>query len=420
MSLINAKENLVNYLYEPIAAAIQQWQPCPRSDIYGIWIDLSLPNENSCTPVISSISYLSITHLTNALRKSYGSAFAPGCATDAIYLNLCEETGDWYGDSEHLGDPEGRALRNEYFASIGVPSVEDSRVGCLEAFLTVCGEVIRQFHQEGIIESVCGKSVPIGITCSNDIDQEIALAPTRDANPSGLSREMEEWMMQITYAQKEAREVFFAEMAARPLEEQAEFWIDALIAEKRKLHGKQDSSLATRLAELQILGMRDIEPQFRTALGPVAVPRLIEELKQYANVHCFKPKEPGYTEKWVASGIANALIQVGSVKENQVIITQSTISQLHQLLTHLFHEGESLETVDIVASLVAGILNTFRPEQYPIPISGPGGAQANRLLNWRDFGLERSNPNTPEYHPDRSVMDEAYERFQHSLKENKQ
>jgi len=199
-----AFDRLVEYLCAPVAEVIRGWG-VGRTDIYGIWLSISLAEDDRSRPQLSSVAALTEGYTTDALVRSYGSRYSDGCSTPEtrIDLRLCEETGEWYSDPSVPGDPEGRALRNAFFAERGLlPPDRDlsapNKERHLIAFLDACGAVIRRLHEEGVITAVCGRPVPIGIVFDNDIDKRIALAVVRDANPAGLARGMEEAIMNMS------------------------------------------------------------------------------------------------------------------------------------------------------------------------------------------------------------------------------
>lgn len=450
------KTAFIDYLYENVARAIQTWDEATALDAYAVWLRLALVDEDVRDVVVQDVGYATNTESERELAEAYGSKWSPGCIAHESELWLCGP-----GYSRRPGDTHGRQLRAAYLrASVRrfdlsnqeydlmlrhstlqqrlnadpsaltpeeVASLEEIALRCalteaerarlardanslytlydqtvLGAFLDACGEVIQRLHALGILERKCGRPLPIGITFSNDIDERIALDVVWASNPPGLAREMEEEMMGRTYAQIAAEETLHRDLAARPAEEQAEFWTQMLLAEQEALYLNQTSPALDRIRELGLshygaLWVRAGErPEVMSGVVTRLVP-LIQERASPARLTASPDPEVRGDANEVAAALLQAITFMGQTRANREAVRDEDVERLHALLVRLFRESESLPRVGLTTFLVARTLHALRPERFPHEKFGAGGATANRLLNYLDFGLVKSDPSTPDY-----------------------
>jgi hypothetical protein len=476
----------IDYLYHPVAQAIEAWDDETARDIYVVWLMLSLTNDDSRFVEISSVGYNTNTHTTAELAKSYGSKWSPGCWAGGTDLNLCHPSDAEYVaiyGIEDKDDPHGRALRDAYldaamtrfdrsdeqhdavfehsnlqyrlnnnpaeFSHEEQARLEElnQRFGVSEAeremlqednrfilglysdevfnpFIAACGAVIQRLHSEGVLQRKCGQAVPVGITFSNDVDARVALQATRNANPPGLSRGVEEWMMGRTYEQLDGEQELLREVTAKTPHEQAYFWAQALLEDAESLYLDKTTPLVERLHSIGWWGMRmeplaNSSPEVAAQLVSLLVP-LIEER---ASAHPRAPYVPNAEgprgdANEVATSLLSAVQRVGTVPRHREVVREEDVERLHQLLARLFRESESLERVGLTTALVARALHALRPHRFPVDKFGGGGETANRLLNYRDFGLVKSDPNTPDYDEAADEARRAIRRLQRAAQQD--
>lgn len=136
-------------------------------------------------------------------------------------LSLCEGSDYEYG-GDNPGDERGVALRDDYFASLGISltdeemeeryspnlkraaftDAEEKRFQNLErrmdalpkAFIDVCALAVRHLFEDGVLVSVCGKPVPVIFELANDMGEEYLREQMRAVNPPGLTDEYDQWL----------------------------------------------------------------------------------------------------------------------------------------------------------------------------------------------------------------------------------
>ena len=275
-------QTLTDYLEEKVQVVFEQIDDVTARDIYALWLMAALHEDDSRYPELNAFGYSTETYSTPDLIDSYGSRWSPNCIAAYVPHNLCQpEMPQW----KQAGDAVGVALRDQLFdaqntrfdrtdeedemlsrhaklqhrENLGV--LELSEAAELEeltilfdpngqwsqqirrdadffiqqrnsstqvVFAEALGEVARRLHQKGVVERVCGRPVPIGISFTNDVDERFLAAVVREANPVDLSRGIEEELLGATYEQIEARYLLDDEIAKLTEEDQAAFWVQAL------------------------------------------------------------------------------------------------------------------------------------------------------------------------------------------------
>jgi hypothetical protein len=452
VSALPPREGFVKYVCDHVTRAIESWDETTAEEVYVIWLVLSLMEDDSRYVEVSAVGYGTRSHTTPELIESYGSEWSPGCWAGGTLLNLChpshEKFVDLYGGDD---DREGRALRDAYLKEavtrfdrsdeekgtvfehsklqyrhnesprefpkdqldqleaisrrFKVTDVERRILedrhdhlltlygqALMDPILDACGEVVRRVHASGILERKCGRAVPVGITFSNDVDAQVAVAVTTAANPPGLSRGLEEWMLGRTYEQIEAEQAFLDAVRAKEPEDQAAFWVEAILADAESRYLDKPCELAEELRSLGLWSMK-IGPLVRQTpevVGPF-VSFLVPMIEERISPGLGDPKNE------IAMALLGAVESVGRSGRARDLVLDQDVDRLHGLLARLFRDSEPMERVGMATTLVARTLHALRPEQFPRDKFGSGGETANRLLNYRAFGLAKSDPSTPDY-----------------------
>lgn len=213
------------YLYQRVAQEIRSWDGTKAQDIYVISLHVSFVDDDTRQGVLNAPCYNTMQYW-----QSKG-----GASVDRWRLydefcgrwTLCEPIVEEWGNQDSA-DPAGVMVRNQYLADLslfisdaehdyfwdhlfrkkgrsgqpGFPifTTEDaeeydryqeksSRNG--EAFINVCAAVIYRLHDDGVIQEICGRSVPVVLHISNDMDDLAVYAwhLTRQVNPLGIADE---------------------------------------------------------------------------------------------------------------------------------------------------------------------------------------------------------------------------------------
>ena len=385
------EEALLNYLYPRINEALQTWKGF--DDIYGVWIILSLYEDSSEKPSFSHLRPLRTSFATSERIQSYfGNRFDPGVAdyTADISFEFCadpwpslEERDNYYDtDDFQEGDPEGLQLREEFFmwkrAQLSHISPSDSNYPELSWFLEICGALIRRLHADGTLVSVCGKAVSIGISFSNDVNEEVALPVTRDNNPERLSKGMEECMLGKTYEQIERETAFRAELRTRPVEEQAKWWLEAI----RGFRGwMQDKATTPEWEDAQREGFTGLHPDWEGIVATPLAERIVSEAEMHLEV---LPQQEPSVEQDFANFLLMEFFGLESHPELQANIQDTVVMRLQILLQRLHDAGKTQEKVGSALQLIARALRALRPERFP----EVGWNRTGHLLEPEAFGLK--------------------------------
>lgn len=130
--------------------------------------------------------------------------------------------------------------------------------------------------------------------------ESIALETVRAANPPGLSRGLEEYLMGRTYEQDAARQAFREDLAQKSPDEQAAFWSEVILAEAEALYLDRQSPLLERLKAFGIDGCErwlvDDAPSVRAAL----VTRLVSLVEARATILLYPVVGQSHEENLVA------------------------------------------------------------------------------------------------------------------------
>ncbi|MBW3637790.1 MAG: hypothetical protein KY445_15195, partial [Armatimonadetes bacterium] len=233
---MNPAPLLETHLFERLNAAIRQIDPAQTFEIYAFYLVLSLDEGGAYWPEVASLAWLTESDVTPEKAQNYGSKWSGWAYSGEIVISLCGETRDAVGFalqsafyesllpneharqkwqtlqwlwpfrwSENVLMPERKEELEARLNALEIPASERryffelmlalAPFDLSEAFFPILENVIRRLHASGVVREVCGRDVPIGIMATNDVGYEWGLEPTRRANPDGISRGMEEWMM---------------------------------------------------------------------------------------------------------------------------------------------------------------------------------------------------------------------------------
>ena len=392
------EESLLNYLYPRLVEALQTWKGF--DDIYGIWIGISLYEDDPMRPSIDGVSCLRHSATTPEKADSYGSAWAPPVSDDASYvsLGLCADSWPPEDQREEMdyvefnpGDVEGHSLREAYFSWRRLSNPQKAQGG--GAFLEVCGQVIKRLHTNNILVDVCGRPVPVGLFIGNDVGNEVTLPDTRDNNPDRLSKEMEEWMLGTTYEQLARDKNFLVEVRSWPEEKQAHFWCEALRGYKRYTLAsvyKFEPIGAVSTPEWDWAKNKYKISTITLDWDGGAVSRLAHLLVEAAAPKLDTPHHArgDSPEQTIAESFIMELFALGSAPRQAAQVEESTITLLHEHLSRLYEKSKNEERIGVALQLTARALHALRPERFPVVKFGGRRENANRLLEPEKFGLE--------------------------------
>ncbi|WP_394794040.1 hypothetical protein [Armatimonas sp.] len=386
---MNPEDALLNYLYPRLVEALQTWKGF--DDIYGIWIVLSLTDDNFTRPCLDGALCLRKSGLTPERLQSQGESIG---GTKSIWTpNLAAE--EFYFPKALCFERKGRSLLLAFYAwkrSLPdyVPQRRGERIRERDVhetrwFVDICGSLIRRLHTDGTLQNLFGKPIPLGMLFSNDIDQEIPLPQTRDNNPDRLSQGMEEWMMKNTYAQIAAYEAFCAEVFAWPLERQARFYAQAMLgckAEKRGMASTPEWEWAREKGRSG-MGLDWTSPAAHLFLGQV-----LPEIEKRATAKRSFPSGT-YPETEQADDLLSFFwIPSDYLTRLRSPIPETDIDRLYALLKRLYKESKTLEEIGSTLRHTARALNDLCPERFPVAKIGWRKENMNRLLEPEKFGLE--------------------------------
>jgi len=215
-----------DYVYEHLADHMCAW---PKETAKDICLMVCLFGFSEDDPRRGDLSFLATTpeywaetytpDENEPGKKWYTMLMTPLPALD----NMCRGSGEWYG-SDDPGDTECVALRDDYFRSSGIFVSDDEyeqrwqlykkhnrgtatpeeaetltdigrRCEALpKAFIGVCADSVRRLFENGMIQEVCGKPVPVLFFISNDMgDEQDLMQQMRGANPPGLTEDYYQW-----------------------------------------------------------------------------------------------------------------------------------------------------------------------------------------------------------------------------------
>ncbi|MBB6051315.1 hypothetical protein [Armatimonas rosea] len=392
------EDALLAYLYPRLVEALQTWKGF--DDIYGIWIILALYEDDPAKPSLSHLMPLRHSVATPERIESYfGFPYAPGVAdyTVSASLELCADPWPPLNEREHYydedgfhdGDPDGLQLREQFFvwrrAQPDYVPISDAGAQMgnpeLTSFLEICGTLIRRLHSDGILENLFGQPVPVGISFSNDVNETIALPATRDNNPDRLSKGMEEFMLGKTYEQIEGEAAFRTALRTRPVEEQAQWWFEALRGLRGWMQGKETT---TEWEQAQAAGFIGLHPDWNGPVASSLAERLVSQAERHLTI-LYTP-EPS-SEQDLAEYLMMEFFGHEGYPEQQQNIDETTIERLYSLLKRLYEESKNEERISSALQLTARALHALRPERFPVVKFGGRRENANRLLEPERFGL---------------------------------
>ncbi len=440
-------QTLADYLEEKVRFVFEQIDAATASDIYALWLVVALHQDDSLYPELDSFGYSTNAESTTEVVEDYGSRWSSGCIAAYVPLNLCQrEVPEW----KQAGDTIGVALREQLFAAqnsrfnrsdeetkalwrhaklqeefnqgVLAPDDEDELKSLTlrfdpksdwtqdlrkdahlfrhqrdadtqGVFVKVLDEVAQRLHRKGVVERVCGQPVPIGISFVNDIDERPLAEVVRAANPEGLSRGIEEYLLGETYEQIEARRILDAEIAKRPDAERVAFWVRALYEANANVYMSLETPLTERLKSCALLHNELALLERLVTYAPLAVPLILDLIEDNVSTAPDAVKDVlGRDEKQVAESMLLPLGHLATHGDRDAI-SEEDVEQLYGLLVRLWNESETLAAPVIGTSLqvTARVLHTMRPRRFPAVKFGFTGQNGNRLLNYQEFGLSKNN-----------------------------
>ncbi len=429
---MNSTPPLETHLFERLSAAIRQIDPSQAREIYAFYLVLSLDEGGAYWPEVTSLAWLIESDVTPEKAQNYGSKWSGWSASGETVLQLCDETRDAAGFFlqsafyESLLPDEGARRKWETFQwlwpfrwdedeltpelkkqletrldALEIPASErrylSSTMGVLApldfnaVFFPILENVIHALHASGAVREVCGRDVPIGIMATNDVGYEWGLDPTHRANPPGLARGMEEWMMGEPYAAVEAREKLESEIARLPHQEQAAFWVRCAIETERFFWNDERSGFTDDLEKRGLLRktakhhIQYLRMSRRlTELLPEAAPLLIEEFAQHANN---EPETYGtghHKPHQLASHLLSLLEGIAPQGDRNAI-PETAIERLREVQRVLWHDAQTRDKIGSCLQYTFRVLHRLRPDRFPLPQHDR--RDHNRVLNGSDYNL---------------------------------
>lgn len=188
ISKMNAFEE---YVYEKFVQEMRSWPTEVAHDIYVVVIYISFVDDDPRAAQLW-LSYntlsqwkSSVARASSEIEAKWNYAF---WFNDAL-LVLCKQPymNDFLTDVADV-DWQGVGLRDAYL-TFRAPRTS---AAAINAVVDVCANVTQHLHGNGIVASVCGRSVPVVFEFCNDIDPcDYRLDRIRNSNPQGLTHEYE-------------------------------------------------------------------------------------------------------------------------------------------------------------------------------------------------------------------------------------
>lgn len=179
--------------YSQIHAALANIDTAAVPDIYTLSFFIYDSDDDPRYPTLQ-LGYNTLTQSTTSLQ--YASDAEEASWNYALWLQ---------NELAFIGDPEtqGGQLLQQHLKSCGLwYSDEDEEADfdrCMEVggditayFVDACVRIARTLHEEGVIERIFGRSMPIIVHELEYYDQ--IATQTRAANPPGLTKAFEDWI----------------------------------------------------------------------------------------------------------------------------------------------------------------------------------------------------------------------------------
>lgn len=429
----SSRAELENYLFEKIAAAIRAMPAAEARDAYAFYLVLALDEGGGYRPSIPSLAWLTESGTTPEIAKNYGSRWSGWAASGETILTLCSEERDLHGFAlqtayyesllpdesararweaftfvwpfrwtEEMTDEEEAQL-NHMLDALEVPAESRNYLSSVSSavvpldlaktFFVVLEDVIRRLHAEGVIEQACGRPVPIGVMATNDVGYEFGFEPTRAANPQGLARYMEEWMLGETYAEIEARKNLEREIRERTPDEQAKYWAHAAL-EIQEFFGTGHHT--PFIEDLEIRGLVSrTETSHKQSLHlykrlqellPQAVPHLVSLIEPRAGNE-FNADWSNKVPSDHAEHLLSLFESIGP-KGDRESVPEESIERLAALMQRLWPEYKAMrerkERTSACLQYMARVLHALRPDRFPRWRQNPRDAGD---FNFADYGL---------------------------------
>ena len=220
--------SLSDHLYHRVEQEVRSWTQTEARDIYVIALHIGFVDDDMRQGTVSGPCYNPWRHW-QAQGGAEEQKWQASRYQHYAKSTSCEPAIEEWGN-EDTADPVGVDLRNKHLNDMSLlmtdaeddrlwkqlhhKNVQSERLGSSlftpedaaeydtlrekltnngKAFVDVCASTVRRLHDEGLIREVCGRSVPVVLDVSNDMDALKARAwrLTREVNPNGVA---EDWV----------------------------------------------------------------------------------------------------------------------------------------------------------------------------------------------------------------------------------
>jgi hypothetical protein len=191
--------NLKKYVFESIKAEILSWNNDVIKDIYVISLYISNSEDDPRRPVIT-LGYNTMEQYDSALSEASDNEEAKW---NYAYWLQNEELiiGDNWGENLEDGEKISQWIKENYLYYSDEEEDEDFdkalKLGdeITGRFVELCVEVVKELHEEGIIEQKFGKALPLII---HELEYyDLIAEQNKGANPEEVIKEFTDWILKM-------------------------------------------------------------------------------------------------------------------------------------------------------------------------------------------------------------------------------
>lgn len=182
-----------DYVYEKFTQEIQSWASNIAHDIYVIVIYVAFVDDDTRAAELW-LNYNTVSHWRSRIPDASSEAEAKWNSAFWFHdakLVLCKQPymNDWSTDFDGV-DWRGVGFRDAYLTFRWPRTSADT----VKAILDVCANVTQRLHENGVVASFCGCSVPIVFEFVNDIgNDDYRWEQIHRANAQELTQDYENW-----------------------------------------------------------------------------------------------------------------------------------------------------------------------------------------------------------------------------------
>lgn len=189
--------SLKKYVFESIKAEILSWNNDVIKDIYVISLYISNSEDDPRRPMIT-LGYNTMEQYESALKDASDNAEAKW--NFAFWLQNEELIiGDNWGENLEDGEKINQWIKenNLYYSDEEEDEDFDKALKLgdeiISRFVELCVEVVKELHEEGIIEEKFGKAIPLII---HELEYyDLIAEQNKRANPEEVIKEFADWIL---------------------------------------------------------------------------------------------------------------------------------------------------------------------------------------------------------------------------------